>query len=416
MMHKNDQAGGSGQTKTPYAVVVGLDSGTVGLQTARLLAQRQIPVIALARDAQNYCCRTRVCQKIITVDTRTEALIEKLVSLGPILDRPAVLIPCQDDSVLMISRHRERLTPWYRLVLPPPNIVDMMIDKSRFYAFAREHDLPIPQTFLLTDEASARTAAAGLRYPGIVKPENRSSAWTRRTHEKAFLVQDETGLMETWREWGSWGGSLIAQEWISGGDSDHFAFNGYFARDGSLQLGAISRKIRQWPPRTGQGCLSEPAEHPQIEKIARALFAAVPFCGLGYVEIKWDRLRDCGVIIEPNIGRPTGRSAGAEANGVPLLYALYCDALDRPIEAASSRPAAPVKWIHWRRDVLAAFYYWRAGELSLREWLRSWRGPKTSAIFSWTDPRPFVADWLRFATVFRGGGRRRVRPQRAPQR
>lgn len=51
-----------------------------------------------------------------------------------------------------------------------------------------------------------------------------------------------------------------------------------------------------------------------------------------------------------------------------------------------------VKWIHLRRDLQASARLWRRDELSLRQWWRSVRGPRVHALFSWTDPLPFVLD------------------------
>ena len=80
-------------------------------------------------------------------------------------------------------------------------------------------------------------------------------------------------------------------------------------------------------------------------------------------------------IVEPNVGRPTGRSAAAEAAGVELLYAMYCDVLGLPLpEGRLAQRYSGVKWIYFGRDIRSAFYYWRRDELSFAEWVSSLRG------------------------------------------
>lgn len=64
------------------AVVIGLD-GINGLQTARILVKRGIPVIGVARDPRSRCVLTRVCEEIIRADWRGAELIEALKELGP---------------------------------------------------------------------------------------------------------------------------------------------------------------------------------------------------------------------------------------------------------------------------------------------------------------------------------------------
>ena len=61
--------------RKPPAIVFGLDSNN-GLQTARILAQREIPVIGIARDSKHPYCTTNVCEEIIFTDTESDELIE----------------------------------------------------------------------------------------------------------------------------------------------------------------------------------------------------------------------------------------------------------------------------------------------------------------------------------------------------
>ena len=52
------------------AIIIGLDS-LPGIQLARLLAWRGVPVIAIARRPDHYCCKTHVCQQILPVRPQT---------------------------------------------------------------------------------------------------------------------------------------------------------------------------------------------------------------------------------------------------------------------------------------------------------------------------------------------------------
>ncbi len=158
----------------PHAIVIGLDCIT-GLQTARILAGHGIPVIAFARNLDHYCCRTNVCEEIICADTASEEFICDLESLGPKLQQKAVLFPCTDMSVLTLSRHRQRLVDWYHVVLPEPDVVEMLMDKVSFYAYAAEVNLPIPKTFLLRTRTDAEMAVKELTFPCIMKPPDENA-------------------------------------------------------------------------------------------------------------------------------------------------------------------------------------------------------------------------------------------------
>lgn len=322
--------------------------------------------------------------------TRSDELVEPLERLALRLERRPVLFPCADSNVLAVSRNRERLAASYEVVLPPHDVVDLLSDKARFYPFAEKQGLPIPTTFILRESSDIRDAARGLRFPCILKPATRTPEWDANRVEKAFRVEDGGELARLFAANRGLASTMIAQDWIAGGDAEHYSTNLYIDRAGEVAVAFTTRKLRQWPSGTGQGTLSVEARNEVVVSIARRLFGLVPFTGLGYVEVKRDASTGKHLIIEPNIGRPTGRSANAEAAGVELLYTMYRDALGMALPDQRDQPFVGTKWIHFRRDVHAAFSLWRAGELTLRDWARSWRGLSWDATCSWRDPMPFL--------------------------
>ena len=102
-------AGELGGTRSA-AVVIGLDTIT-GLQTARILAARGVPVIGLTNDLGHYACRTRACVRVLQADLRSDDVVDVLARLGPGPADRAALFPCTDLAGRQISRHRDRLAP-----------------------------------------------------------------------------------------------------------------------------------------------------------------------------------------------------------------------------------------------------------------------------------------------------------------
>ncbi len=384
------------QNEPPHAIVIGLDSIT-GLQTARILAQRGVPVIAITKDLGHFSCKTKVCKQILETDTDGEELIFTLEALGPTLKGKAVLFPCSDICVLVISRHRDRLRDWYHVVLPAVDVIEMMVDKVKFYRFAQENGFPISETYFLSSRQDAEEAARKLTFPVILKPPYRPDEWRKHTKEKVFKVSHADELLSLYDRCCKWADVLIAQEWIKGTDTNHITCNCYFDSGSEPLVIFTSRKLRQWPQKTGQGCLGEAYRNDIVALETVRLYKSVDFRGLAYLEMKKDEKSGKYFIIEPNVGRPTGRSATAEANGVELIYTMYCDAVGRPLPSNREQKEGHVKWIYLRQDVQSALYSWFHGELTLREWWQSVRGPKWYAVFSWTDPAPFWYDLWRAA-------------------
>lgn len=398
------------QTRTesrPPAVVFDLAS-MQGLQAARILSRRGVPVIGVARDPHHYCCRTTACERILFAHGAEETLA-LLTSLGPELPRKAVLFPCQDKHVLLVSRHRRLLEAWYHIVLPDSEVVEMMVDKTRFYRYAQEQGLPLPSTYFLGDRADAEHAARQIDYPCVLKPPHRFGSWLRHTDRKVFKCHDPEELLAHYDRCRSWSDLLIAQTWISGGDDDHYSCNCYFDATSEPLVSFTTRKLRQWPPGTGQGCLSVECRDDEVLRVTLELFRGVGWVGLAYLEMKRDDRSGRTLIVEPNLGRPTGRSASAEAAGVELLYTMYCDALGWPLPANRTQHFRGVKWIHLVRDLQSALFYWRRGELGLRQWWRSLQGVRAYAYFSWRDPWPFLASLALALPGFRAREERRRR-------
>ena len=377
----------------PYAVVVGLDCIT-GLQTARILAARGVPVLGVATDVRHFCCRTRACEEVVPAKTATAELVEALERLGPRLGEKAVLYPCTDASVLVLSRERDRLAEWYHLALPEAGVVETLVDKVAFYTYADEQGLPIPRTLFLRNRADVEEAAETLRYPAVLKPPVKTASWERQADAKVYRVDSAGELLGTYDRVAGWSDLLLVQEWIEGGEDSLYSCNCYFDRAGEPLVTFVARKLRQWPPLTGTSSLGEECRNDVVLEETLRLFRAVGYHGLGYVEMKRDTRTGQHYIIEPNIGRPTGRSAIAEAGGVELLYAMYCDLVGLPLPEGLEQRYTGAKWIYWRADLPAAVFAWRRGELTPSGWLRSIRGKRYDAVLSWSDPVPFVLDFV----------------------
>jgi predicted ATP-grasp superfamily ATP-dependent carboligase len=371
-----------------------------GLQAARILARHSIPVVAIARDPHHHACRTKVCEKILIADTTGDELIRALEELGPTLPGKTVLFPCHDQAVRVISRHRSMLSDWYLIVLASEDVVDTLADKQRFLAFASANGVAVPQTLTIRGHEDAERADSELTFPCVIKPVRRSAAWDAHAMSKAFRAESRDEFLAIYKRVSGWSTALVAQQWIPGTEADLYSCNCYYDRRGKLVASFIARKLRQWPPVVGSSCLGEECRNDVVLEEAVRIFDKIGYTGLGYIEMKRNARSGKHYAIEANIGRPTGRSAIAEAGGVQMLYAMYCDALGQALPDDLQQNYQGVKWIDLRHDIQSALHYLRKGELTLAGWYRSWRGRKVYAVFSWSDPMPFWADlWRAFGIL-----------------
>ncbi len=273
------------KNKLPYAIVIGLDCIT-GLQSARILTGHDVPVIGLAKDPKHFCCKTKVCEKILQINTASEELISFLEFLGPTLEQKAVLFPCTDMSVLTLSRHRQRLAEWYHIALPKHEVVEMLMNKVSFYTYAQQEGLAIPKTFFLRNRSDAETAANELTFPCIMKPPIKTPTWEKNTRAKVYKIASQKEFLALYDQCSGWADLLMAQQWIEGNDANLYSCNCYFSDDSDPLVTFIARKIRQWPVETGTSCLGEEVRNDTVLEESIRLFRSVNYHGLGYVEMK----------------------------------------------------------------------------------------------------------------------------------
>ena len=403
----------SREPPAPPAVVVGLDSIT-GLQTARILAARSVPVYGIVADRRHWGARTNACVEVVESPMSGPGLVTALALLARRLERPAVLLPCSDAAVDTVSRHRDRLAEHgYLLALSEHPVVELLMDKVRFAQYAADHDLKVPRTEVLCDRSDAAAAAAAIGYPCVIKPPYKTPSWLAHTRAKGFRVTDAASFLEVHRRVEHWVPFLLAQEWIPGDEHELYSCNAVFGAGGRPLATFVARKVRQWPPDIGTSASGEECRNQEVLDTTIRLFGGLGYRGLAYLEMKRDARTGGLWIVEPNVGRPTGRSAIAEAGGVELVHTAYCDAAGLPLPTAREQRYGEARWLDLRRDLQAALVARRRGTLTLRAWLRWVRGPKAHAIWSRRDPRPFVSDLtgatrtgLRLIATGRDGGDR----------
>ena len=382
-------------TDAPPALLVGLDSLS-GLQAARLLAARGVRVIAIASNPRHPACRTRVCDRILFADSDGEELIELLLGLGQRGDA-GVVLPCTDRAVRALSRHRDRLEPAHTIPLPDHRTVETLLDKAAFAVYATREGLPIPRTALLEDRDDAGRAGEELRFPCVVKPGFKSAEWLREVERKVIRVATPAELLEVHGRFGHLADVFVAQEWIEGDDSALYSCTASFDRDGRPLASLVYRKLRQWPPETGNGTLTVECRNDAVREQTLRLFGDLRCHGFGDLEMKRDARTGELLITEPNVGRPVGLSPLAEACGVELLATVYRDAAGLPLPANRTQRPSGIKWVYLRNDLRSALALRREGRLTVRDWMRSLRGRRTHAVLSLRDPLPLLDDLWRIA-------------------
>ncbi|HTX93559.1 MAG TPA: hypothetical protein VME67_01205 [Mycobacterium sp.] len=331
---------------TPVVVVGGV---LTALGVVRSLAHAGIPVY-LASDTR-FCPAglSRHCTLLRVPDLEGEGLIDGLLSISGQIGEKAVLILSSDPQVVAVSRARADLEAHYFVALPTETMVDVLVDKAKFQAYAEEIGLRVPRAVVL-DRDHAEEALDVLSMPVVVKPADKALVLAGAV-ERATRADTLAEACTVARRMRSAASSVVVQEWIDGDDDDiYFTL---FVCDRQARIVALftGRKMICTPPLVGSTalCIAATEEHQALAALTQALVTHTHYQGIGGLEFKRHRRTGEFVVVEPTVGRADWQEEIATLCGVNIPAIAYRTALGEPVE-----PAGPIdSAVAWR----ASFRY-----------------------------------------------------------
>jgi D-aspartate ligase len=377
---------------TPPAVIVGGKANAVSV--ARSLRRAGVKVYAIG-DETSPVRHSRACAVFADLgrDGETQGRwLDWLLTTGP---RNAVVLPCNDDGLEMICNHRSLLTAHGLVPFEANDDVALaMLDKARTYTLARSIGVDSPRTLTVRTVADVDRVAAEIGYPCALKPLH-SHVFQRHAGAriKAFVVQNAAELRARFSEMHALGVQMLATEIIQGPDSEIFGYYTYIAPNGEPLFHLTKRKIRQYPVGFGTGSYHVTCWEPDVVEAGLAFVEGVGIRGLANVELKRDARDGRLKLIECN-HRFTAPTELLRRAGLDVSVFVY-DRLRGVTHRRVRGYRTGVRLYHPVEDLRAFLHMRGAGELTLRAWLASIARPQHMAVFSWTDPRPSVAEHMR---------------------
>lgn len=370
----------------PGAVVVGAHVN--GLGVIRALAARGIRIASVSTRPFDVAQHSRwVAERceLPQLHQRHESLVELLDSQRSHWPGWAVL-PTNDDALTALSQHHERLSRFYRLPLPPWEVAAHIVDKDRMHALAERAGLDVP---VCHGPADAQTAARPLRFPVLVKPVQHDRLISS-FGAKLFLARNTAELVAATRKLEQVGARGLVFDLVPGPDANIYVYCVYIDGHGEPSPGITVRKLRQNPPLIGGARVAEIAdEKPILREATVELLRRAGFRGMAFAEFKLDPGSGRFVFIEVN-GRAVQFNSILAPTGVDLTGMAWADFVLG--ESLRPRPTGwRGSWIHLQADIRCSLVHRRLERLSLAELVAPYRQPKTFAVWSRSDPRPYLA-------------------------
>src|SRR5579859_210254 len=384
------RAGREAHPERPPACVLG------DIDLVRALGRARVPSTVLAPPGApvRYSRHTRATFPWHNAWERPEELVEALVRFGQAQPEPPVLFYQEDRTLLLVSRHRDRLREGFRFVVPDAELVEQFVDKSRFQQLAARVDLPVPTARVIAPGDPPPDAAGdwNLEFPIILKPLVRIPArWEPLAGPgKATSLDSLSALRALWPKIAAANLPILAQELVPGPERLVESYHCYVDEHGAIVGEFAGRKIRTWPLSYGDSTALETSDAEDVLTLGRALVKRLKFHGVAKFDFKRGpdgRLR----LLEINPRFNLWHHLGAVA-GVNLPALVYGDLIGSP--RPIMRPARTgVRWCKPWKDIAAA----RAAGMSLAEWIAWVAGCEAKSGLAWDDPLPLIG-----ATVHRG--------------
>ena len=380
-------------TGCPGAIVAG--ASYRALAVVRSLGRHGVPVWVLQTDEHSVARYSRFAVGTARWPRGDDP--ERHDELLRIVERNGLtgwaLIATDDEDAATMARLHPALSEHLVMTVPPWDVLEAAYDKRVMHAVAARAEIAQPATLF---PGSAEQLSRVERFPVVVKPAHKAVP-NELTAAKCWRADDRVTLSALYeRACGLMDArAVMVQELVTG--DGQFSF-GALCRDGRVLASLTARRTRQYPLDFGRAStFVETIEDKTVEDDARRLLAAMRLTGLVEVEFKRDPRTGANLLLDVNPRAWGWQSIGARA-GVDFPYLLWQMTCALPVRAADARPG--VGWMRMVFDVPAAAAALRTGQLTVRDYLRSFRRPLEHAIFAGDDPVPGLLDTVLLGSMF----------------
>lgn len=369
------------------AIVIGGNYRSLGI--VRSLGRRGIPVWVLndahrLASASRYACHSESWPASSETEQRNY-----LLELGTRYQLEGwALFPTTDESAALVARHHTALAEQFRLTTPEWDVMRWAYDKRLTYRLAADLQIDYPRTSYPTSREAVERLDCG--YPAILKPAIKERV-NRLTVEKAWRIDDREALLARYDDACALVDPdvVMVQELIPGHGESQFSYAALCV-DGRPLASLVARRARQYPMDFGRAStFVETVDQPEVESLAQRLLEAMAYTGLVEVEFKRDPRDGRFKLLDVN-ARVWGWHTLGQRAGLDFPYLTWQFIHGDPVPAIRARPG--VRWVRLVMDIPSVLSAIRNGNLTPRDYLRTFRGPLEFAIVATDDPVPALVE------------------------
>lgn len=391
-MNKQDSAVFKGYDfSTPVVILKNEEDSHVGLGIIRSLGRLGVPVYSMISDSRASASFSRYSDTFyfprLSPAIPQEELIDYLAQVARRVSRRSILIPTFDFYARFIARHSATLSEWFIFPDCKSSLVESLCSKQGLHELAVRHGIPTARSAFPKSRVELDEFIQNAVFPVIFKPLD----WTElnsQTAKTAIIFHSQKELIKATNSGDGFNlTNSILQECIQGDKTQDWMFNGYFDSQSNCLVSFTGKKLRQAPVYTGYTSLGECVSNEIVRETSITFLKKLGYRGIVDIDYRYDPADGLYKILDvnPRVGSTFRLFVGC--NGLDVIRTMYLDVTGQKI--THDRQVEGRKWIVEDRDLRSAYLYYRNGDITLRDFLKSLKGIREGAWFALDDPRPF---------------------------
>lgn len=359
-----------------------------GLSNTRSLGEAGIPVYII--DKTNCIARySKFCKKFfICPDFNTREFIEFLIMLARSESlKDWILLPSNDHAVLSISRHRNILSEFYKIITPEERIISNIYDKSRLLSIAENIGISVPTTkyFKTEDDPIDKS----IMFPVLTKGRHGLDFY-KAVKKKAYLAMSEQELRNQLKQIRNKCPleNTFTQELIPDNGTNKTVSFTAFCISGEIKTYWAGEKVREHPVRFGTATFARSIDGSFLLTMSKRLLHALNYTGVCEIEYLLDPRDNKYKLIE--INARTWLWVGlAKESGIDYAKLIYDYLNDKSI-SFPEKYNINIGWVNYITDIPFSIMGLFKGKLSIKEYLSTFQIKVKNASFAWNDLMPGI--------------------------
>jgi len=366
--------------------VVIIEGHVQGLSNARALGEIGIPIYVV--DTQDCVARhSKYCKDFfICPEYDSSELSDFLIALAKQEEIQGwLLLPSNDHAVINISKNKEKLERYYKVITPEIGIIDRICNKEVLLKLALENQISIPDSKFHNDLNINRW---GLKFPVITKGKKGLSFY-KKIGSKALLSNNKKELidnLELLKKFDLLHDTFTQSIILDDGKNKTQSFAA-FCVDGNIKTWWVGEKIREHPIKFGTATFSRSIHNETLQKLSTPLIKALRYTGVCEIEYLKDPVDNEYKLIEINPRTWLWVGLAIEC-GVNFPVYIYKYVHNITIQYPKIYKT-DVYWRNFWTDLIFSLKYMFKGQFSYFDYKNSLEKELIYAVKSKSDPTPF---------------------------